>query len=249
MIQVIPVPGIPILKPGDDIVKTVYEALKNNPVKLLDGDILVIAHKIVSRATSQLVKLSDVKPNRQALKIAGKMGEDPRKIQVILNESRRIIKSTSKHLITENKLGFVCANAGVDRSNSYPGEYVILPPVDPDKICEDIRTFIEEKMSVRIGVIISDTHGRALRKGAVGVCIGLSGIPALISHKGRKDIFGYELKVTEIAVADEIASAAELVIGESDEKTPLAIIRGLSFNPAQSTHIDLVYPPEDRLFY
>ncbi|MEM2109397.1 MAG: coenzyme F420-0:L-glutamate ligase [Candidatus Odinarchaeota archaeon] len=249
MIQVIPVPGIPVLNPGDDIVKTIYEALKNNPVKLLDDDIIVIAHKIVSRATRRLVKLSDVKPGKHALKIAGKMGEDPRKIQVILNESCRIIKSTSKHLITENKLGFICANAGVDRSNSYPGEYVILPPVDPDKICEDIRVFIEDKMGVRIGVIMSDTHGRALRRGAVGVCIGVSGIPALISHKGRKDIFGYELKVTEIAIADEIASAAELVIGESDEKTPVAIIRGLTLNPAKSSHMDLIYPPEDRLFY
>ncbi|WEU39802.1 MAG: coenzyme F420-0:L-glutamate ligase [Candidatus Odinarchaeum yellowstonii] len=249
MIQIIPIPGIPIVKPGDDIIKIVFEAVKNNPFQILDGDIIVIAHKIVSRATGRLINLENVRPGRKALKIAGKMEEDPRKIQVILNESNRIIKSTAKHLITENKLGFVCANAGVDRSNSYQGEYLILPPVEPDKICEDIRKSIEENLNVKVGVIISDTHGRALRKGAVGVCLGVAGIPALLSYKGRRDIFGYELKVTEIAIVDEIASAAELVIGESNERTPIALIRGLKLPSAASTHKDLIYKPEERLFY
>ncbi len=249
MIQIIPITGIPIVKPGEDIVKIIFDAVKNNPERILDGDILVIAHKIVSRATGRLINLENVKPSRKALKIAGKMGEDARKIQVILNESNRIIKSTVKHLITENKLGFVCANAGVDRSNSYQGEYVILPPVNPDKICEDIRTLIEEKLHVKIGVLISDTHGRALRKGAVGVCLGLAGIPALINYKGRRDIFGYELKATEIAIADELASAAELVIGESNECIPVAIVRGLKLSSCSSIHTDLIYKFEERLFY
>ncbi len=249
MIQIIPVTGIPVVKPGDDIIQIIWDAVKNHPLKILDGDILVIAHKIVSRATGRLVNLENIKPGRRALKIAGKMGEDPRKIQVILDESNRIIKSTSKHLITENKLGFICANAGVDRSNSYHGEYLILPPVNPDKICEEIRKFIEEKLHIQIGVIISDTHGRALRRGAVGVCLGLAGIPAVISYKGRKDIFGYELKATEIAIADEIASAAELVIGESDESIPAVIVRGLKLSPALSNHMDLIYKPGERLFY
>lgn len=247
--EIVPLRDIPIITPGMDIAKTVHDALVNNNIRLQDGDILVIAHKIVSRATNRIIRLSDVKPTWRAVKIARRMGEDPRKIQVILDESNKVIRSTPKHLITENKLGFVCANAGVDRSNSYYNESLALPPQDPDKVCEEVRNYLALKFQAKIGVIISDTHGRALRNGAVGVCLGVAGIPAVISYKGRKDIFGYKLKATNIAIADELASAAELVMGESDEGIPVTLIRGLKIPEGEGSHRDLIYTAEERMFY
>ncbi|MHA1410618.1 MAG: coenzyme F420-0:L-glutamate ligase [Candidatus Odinarchaeia archaeon] len=249
MIKVIPLNKVPIIKPGANINEVIINAIRTNDITIKNGDIIVIAHKIISRATNRIVKLEDIKPSQEAEKIAQLMNEDPRKVQVILNESRRIIKNNKKHLITESKLGFICANSGVDRSNAYEGDSLILLPKNPQEICERIRKFLEEKFHKKIGVLITDTHGRALRKGAVGVAIAVSGIPAIISYKGRKDIFGYELKSTNIAVADEIASCAELIMGEADEKIPIVLIRGLQIERREGNIKEVIYEKKESLFY
>jgi coenzyme F420-0:L-glutamate ligase/coenzyme F420-1:gamma-L-glutamate ligase len=249
MLQVIPLKNIKIVMPGDDILKIIYNAILDNKIKVQDYDIFVVAHKIVSRSENRLVKPSKIVPSPQAKQIAEKTDIDPRKMQAILNESRRIIKSGSKKIITESNLGFICANSGVDRSNAYINDSLILLPKNPQKICRKIRDFLEKKFKCKIGVIISDTHGRALRKGAQGVAIAVSGFSGLLSYEGKKDIFGYELKSTKIAVADELASSAELVMGEADEKIPIALIRGLKFEPQEGLIEDLLYESGESLFY
>ncbi|MHA1754264.1 MAG: coenzyme F420-0:L-glutamate ligase [Candidatus Odinarchaeia archaeon] len=249
MIEIIPIKGVPIVLPGDDILEIIYHAIEENNIKVKNYDIFIIAHKIISRAKGGVIKLSDVKPTDKAIKLSKILKQDPKKIQVILNQSKKIIKVSSKHLITESKLGFICANSGVDRSNSYIDDSLVTLPDESDKISDEIRCFLEEKYGCKLGIIISDTHGRALRKGAVGIAIGVSGIPALVSFKGRKDIFGYTLKATDIAVADELASAAQLVMGEADEKIPIVLIRGVNLPKEEGGAKHLIYKKEEALFY
>lgn len=248
MIQVIALEGIPVVKEGDEMGRLIVRASRERNLKLESGDILVIAQTIISRAEGSVVNLRDVTPSQFAKSIAATMNKDPRKIEVILNASKSIVRMSPKHLITETHHGFVCANSGVDLSN-VPGDGVAsLLPVDPDKSAEDIRREIRELLGIDIAVIISDTHGRPLRQGAIGVAIGTAGIAPLLDYRDRKDLFGYILETTIIAIADELASMAELLMGESDEGIPVVVIRGYSYKAGEGSALELIRPTEEDLF-
>lgn len=248
MIQVSGLEGIPIVRRGDKIGSLIVRASRKQDIELESGDILVIAQAIISRAEGSIVDLRDVTPSKFAKDIAATMEKDPRKIEVILNASKSIVRMSQKHLITETHHGFVCANSGVDLSN-VPGDGVAsLLPVDPDKSAEDIRREIRELLGIDVAIIVSDTHGRPLRQGAIGVAIGTAGIMPLIDYKNRRDLFNYTLETTTIAVADELASVAELIMGESDEGIPVVLIRGYPYQAGKGSALELIRPVEEDLF-
>jgi len=242
MLQILPIYDFPIIKPKDDIAEIILSLLnKNVTVKdreglkqlrnpsLEVGDIIVICHTIVSKAENKIVSLKNIKPSQFAIKIAKKHPHhpDPRKIEVILRDCKRIVRHEHV-LITETKHGLFCANNAIDMSNVDGGNSVICLPDNPDISAQKIKEKIESSLNIKpIGVIINDSHGRPWRRGVVGVAIGCAGLPYLINKNGKKDLFGYTLKSTEISIADQIASAAELVMGESDEGIPVVIVRGL----------------------
>ncbi|MGP3667545.1 MAG: coenzyme F420-0:L-glutamate ligase [Candidatus Bathyarchaeota archaeon] len=225
-LEIIGVKGIPIIKPGDDIAEIVCDAIKKQGLKLEDNDILVISQTIVSKAEGLIFTLKKIKPSVQA-KIISELTSKPAEIvEVILRESKRIIRLRGKNLITQTKHGFICANSGVDVSNVSGGDSVTTLPRDPDESARKIRNKIKKLTDRDVAVIISDTSGRPLRMGQVNIAIGVSGLNPILDRRGEKDLFGYTLKVKQIAIADELASAAELIIGEADEGVPVAIIKG-----------------------
>jgi len=248
-VEVIGVTGIPIVKPGDDLPRLIVKAAERQGTPIRDGDVIVVSHIIVSRAEGRMVNLREVKPSPFAENVAESLGKDPRLVEVILRESKSIIRMGRGHLITETRQGFVCANSGVDQSN-VPGEDVVaLLPEDPDESARRIREGVERLTGRRVAVIVSDTHGRPLREGEINVAIGVSGMKPLRDRRGERDLFGYILRVKRTAVADEIASAAELVIGQADEGIPVAIVRGYEFEPSEdATARDLIMPRDRDLF-
>ncbi len=248
-VQIFPLRGMPIIKPGDDLVKLTLEALESMGMSPEDKDVYVYSHVIVSRSEGKLVDLNDVEPSRAALNFAEFTGKDPKIVEVVLRESRAIRRMSHGVIITETKHGFVCANAGVDKSN-VPGETVVAPlPDAPDESAAIIRRKIKERSGCDVGVIVCDTHGRAHRDGEINITIGASGFEVIKDRRGEKDLFGYELKVKRTAVADELASAAELVIGQSDEAIPVALIRGYDIEFSdESRASQLVRPREKDLF-
>ncbi|MFX0069381.1 MAG: coenzyme F420-0:L-glutamate ligase [Promethearchaeota archaeon] len=248
MIQVVGLKGIPIVKEGDKIGKLIVRASRDQDFELRSGDILVIAQKIVSRAEGNTINLGDVTPSQFAKSIATTMEKDPRKIEVILNASKSVVRMSRKHLITETHHGFVCANSGVDLSN-VPGNTVAsLLPADPDRSAEEIRVELRDLLGIDVAVIVSDTHGRPLRQGAIGVAIGVAGIRPILDYKERKDLFNYTLETTKIAMADELASAAELLMGEANEGIPVVIIRGYGYQKEKGSALELIRPVEEDLF-
>ncbi|MEW6604031.1 MAG: coenzyme F420-0:L-glutamate ligase [Thermoproteota archaeon] len=230
MLQAIPVRVSGNIRPGDDLVKIILVAVKQNDLEILDGDVLVVAHKIVSKAEGRIISLANVEPSQKARKMAREHGKDPRIMELILKESVQILRAKNGVIVSETKHGLVCANAGVDQSN-VQGNAVLLLPVDPDRSARLIRSSIKEKIGREIAVIITDTFGRPFREGQVNVAIGLAGINPIKSYIGSRDMYGRKLRVSEIAVVDEIASAAELVMGKS-EGVPVAIVRGYRFEKA-----------------
>jgi coenzyme F420-0:L-glutamate ligase/coenzyme F420-1:gamma-L-glutamate ligase len=211
------------------------------------GDIVIVTQKIVSKAEGRLVDLSTVEPSAFARQFADAQGKDPRHVEVVLRESRRIVKMERGVLIAETHHGFICANAGVDASN-VPGEdVVVLLPVDPDASAERIRQGLLARLGAIVGVVISDTFGRVWRMGQTNVAIGVAGLQPLVSYVGQRDPYGYDLRVTQLAPADEIAGAAELVMGKTDA-IPVAIVRGLAHLLGPGAARDLVRPPETDLF-
>ena len=248
-VEVIGVTGIPIVKPGDDLPRLIVKAAERQGTPIRDGDVIVVSHIIVSRAEGRMVNLREVKPSPFAENVAESLGKDPRLVEVILRESKSIVRMGRGHLITETRQGFVCANSGVDRSN-VPGEDVVaLLPEDPDESARRIREGVERLTGRRVAVIVSDTHGRPLREGEINVAIGVSGMKPLRDRRGEMDLFGYILRVKRTAVADEIASAAELVIGQADEGIPVAIVRGYEFEPSEdATAKELIMPRDRDLF-
>lgn len=245
-VEVIPLPGIPWVGPGDDIPAMIMKSASRNEVGLTDGDVVVIKQKIVSKAEGRLVRLKDVRPGRRARALAKSMDKDPRIVQLILRESRRIVRAGYGVIVTETKHGFVCANAGIDSSNVPPGQ-VLLLPVDPDRSARTIRRALERSAKCRLAVIVSDTFGRPWRLGQTDVAIGCSGISPMVSYKGRKDAYGKALKVTMPAVVDELAGAAELVIGKLS-KVPAAIVRGAKYRRGNEGVASLVLEREKDLF-
>lgn len=240
---------MPIIREGDDLASMIIDAARAQGTELLDGDIVVLSHVIVSRAEGRTIDLKDVEPSPIAERFAEFTMKDPRLVEVVLGDSRAVRRMAPGVLITETRQGFVCANAGVDKSN-VPGEDVVaLLPEDPDKSAEMFRRRVLELSGRRIAVIVCDTHGRGHRDGEVNVTVGASGLSVIRDRRGEFDLFGYELKVKRTAVADELASAAELVIGQADEGIPVAIIRGYDYESSEeSTARELVRPREKDLF-
>ncbi|RLI42734.1 coenzyme F420-0:L-glutamate ligase [Candidatus Bathyarchaeota archaeon] len=249
IIKIIPITNLPIIKENDDLAALICKAAERQGTPLEDGDILIVTHVIVSRAEGSIVNLDEIVPSEFAKKLAMQYGRDPALIEVVLRESRSIIRMGGGHIISETKHGFICANAGVDRSN-VPGERnVALLPKDPDESARRIRRKIWDLTGRDVAVIISDTHGRALRRGQINVAIGVAGIKAIRDRRNERDLFGYTLRIKQTAIADELCSAAELVMGQADEGIPAAIIRGYQYERNEdSTAKDLIWPREKALF-
>lgn len=245
-IEIIPVPGIPEIKEGDDIARIIFESVTSSGIRVKQNDIFVIKQKIVSKAEGRLVKISKVKPSARALNIARENAKDPRLVEIILREARRVVRAERGVIITETRHGFVCANSGVDRSN-VPKGFACLLPIDPDKSARKIRESLERLFSKNVAVIISDTFGRPWRKGQVDVAIGCSGIEPILSYRGMKDSYGYTLRVTEPAIADEIASAAELASGKLS-LMPVVIVRGIKFKRSEAGAKSIIMEREKDLF-
>jgi len=243
-IRVIPLRGIPELEEGDDLGALLVESAETT-AGLESGDIVVVAQKAVSKVEGRMLHLDQVQPSDRARELAG--DEDARRIEVILQESRRIVRMRPPTLIiAETRHGFVCASAGVDRSNAKGPSTLILLPLDPDASALRLQTRIRELSRVDVGVIVSDSFGRPFRRGTTDVALGVAGVIPLLDLKGTRDSIGYELHATEIAVADEIAGAAELVMGKTDG-VPAAIVRGLAL-PGDGSGQDLLMPSERDLF-
>jgi coenzyme F420-0:L-glutamate ligase/coenzyme F420-1:gamma-L-glutamate ligase len=248
-IQIIAIEGLPIIEKGDRLGKLVCVAAQRQGTPIQDGDVLVFTHVIVSRAEGNTVNLDEVQPSEFAKKIAEQYQKDPALIEVVLRESKRIVRMGNGNLITETQHGFICANAGVDRSNIQGERNVALLPRDPDLSAQAIRQEIRGITGHNVAVIISDTHGRPLRMGEINIAIGVSGIKPIRDRRGEKDLFGYILRVKQTAVADELSSAAELVIGQANEGIPAAIIRGYHYPQTEDAKAtELVRPREKDLF-
>jgi coenzyme F420-0:L-glutamate ligase/coenzyme F420-1:gamma-L-glutamate ligase len=249
-ISIFPLTGIPLIKPGDDLPRILGDAIERLADDLQSSDVLVIAQKIVSKAEGRYVDLDQVMPSPYAVEIAQQCRKDPRLIEVILSESQEVVRVRPDLIITRHRLGFVSANAGVDRSNVAPDgiERVLLLPIDPDRSAAHIRSALCDRFGVDVGVIIADSHGRPHRMGTVGVAIGLSGLPGVEDWRGRKDLFGYTLQHTEVGVADQIAGAGTLLLGQAAEAIPAVIVRGVPFEPRDGSAQEINRPRELDLF-
>lgn len=249
MVQIIGVKGLPIIKEGDNLAELICDAAARQGSPIQDHDVLVISHVIVSRAEGNVVDLDDVNPSNFAKDFAQRFNKEPALVEVVLRESKSIVRMGGGHLITETRHGFICANAGVDRSN-VPGERKVAPlPKDPDRSARRIRRKIKRLTGKNVAVIISDTHGRPLRKGEINVAIGVAGVDPFRDRRGETDLFGYVLRVKRTAVADELSSAAELVIGQANEGIPVAIIRGYPYPRSEKAKAtELIRPREKDLF-
>ncbi len=245
--------GIPLIQPWDDLSGIIWAGLSLTGIHLVDGDILVIAQKIISKSENRLVNLSQVAPSPRACELAEITGKDPRFVELILQESKKVLRVRSGVIIVEHKLGFVCANAGIDHSNvtgegSVSKDWVLLLPENPDQSAEAIREIIEGLSGKSLGVLIIDSHGRAWRTGTVGVAIGIAGLPGLVDLRGKEDLFGYRLQVTQVGAADELAAAASLLMGQANEGTPVIHVRGFPYPLRDGSLQELIRPEELDLF-
>ncbi|MEX2149534.1 MAG: coenzyme F420-0:L-glutamate ligase [Steroidobacteraceae bacterium] len=250
-LQLWAVPGLALVGVGDDLADLIVGRLQSAGRELLGDDVLVIAQKIVSKSEGRLVDLATVVPSQRATDIAREVLKDPRLVEVILGESRRIVRSGKNVLIVEHRLGFVMANAGVDQSNvagEAGGEFALLLPVDPDASAERLRAAIKRRTRRDVAVVISDSFGRPWRTGTVGVAIGCAGLPALLDLRGDPDLYGRPLRVTVVGHADEIAAAASLVMGQADEGRPVVVVRGLVRSRKPAPAAALIRPADEDLF-
>lgn len=249
VVQVISIGGLPIVKERDDLAELTCRAAEKQGTPIQEGDIVVISHVIVSRAEGNTVNLDEVVPSDFAKAFAEKADKDPAVVETVLRESKHIVRMDDSHLITETKHGFVCANSGVDQSN-VPGERTVaLLPVDSDASARRIMQEIAKLTGKKVAVIICDTHGRPLRMGQINIALGVAGFQPIRDRRGETDLFGRVLQVKQTAVADELASAAELVIGQADEGVPVAIIRGYKYKRSEkATAKELIRPKQEDLF-
>jgi coenzyme F420-0:L-glutamate ligase/coenzyme F420-1:gamma-L-glutamate ligase len=250
-LEMFAVPGLPVVRPGDDLPGLIGAAIERAGHRLASGDVVVVAQKIVSKAEGRFVDLARVTPSVEAERLGGEIGKDARIVHVILSESARVVRSRPNLMIAEHRLGFVMANAGVDHSNVTPlGEpdQLLLLPLDPDGSAEQLRDALCARFGVALAVVISDSFGRPWRRGTVGVAIGAAGLPALVDMRGKPDMFGRTLEVTVIGLGDEVAAAAGLVMGQADEGQPVVVIRGLRWSAPAVPARELVRPPSEDLF-
>ncbi len=263
-----PISGLPLVEPGDDLARLLVDGLGRLGLSLQGGDILVLAQKIVSKSEGQLVNLRGIEPSDRARQIGQIVGKDPRLVEVILGQSREIVWVSPGIFVVETHHGFVCANAGVDRSNiaqpeggggqeqkqegSEENEWVCLLPLDPNASAARLRDTLRERTGTHIAVLINDTHGRPFRMGGVGVALGTAGLVGLADQKGQSDLFGYRLRNTLTAVGDELASAASLLMGQAAEATPAVLVRGLLLAQPDPAHdlgaTDLIRPANRDVF-
>ena len=249
-VSVTTLPGVPMVRAGDNLADIVLEALRQQALEPADGDILVLAQKIVSKAEGRLVALSSVEPGAEARQLAEATDKDPRLVQLVLDESAEVMRSKPGVIIVRHRLGHVCANAGIDQSNiehSADGSALLLP-LDPDGSAVALRDALEGATGKKLGVIISDSLNRPWRLGTVGGAIGCAGVTVLDDRRGGQDIYGRELKVTMINQADSIAALATMLMGETTERTPIALVRGLPFGRVHGCAADMVRPIADDLF-
>jgi len=248
-----PLPGIPLIRHGDNLADIVVSVLQENKIALENDDVLVFAQKIVSKAEGRAVNLMTVTPSQRAVDLAQQTDKDPRVVELILRESKEVLRTRVGTIIVEHRLGFVCANAGIDHSNvagegDGAEEWVLLLPVEPDQSAERIRKEIEFKMGKQVGILIIDSHGRAWRNGTVGIAVGIAGLPGLQDLRGKPDLFGFTLRITQVGVADELAAAASLMMGQAAEGTPVVHVRGFPYPLRESSLKELLRPKEQDLF-
>lgn len=245
-IQIIPLMGLPEIAPGDDLAKLIIKAVRKCNLPIQTGDLFVVAQKIVSKSEGQIVLLDSVEPSARAARWAAKYDKDARVIELVLREARRIVRMGKAVIVAETHHGFVCANAGVDTSNAPEGTAVLLPE-DSDRSALHLKAKLTTEFEVPVAVIISDTFGRPWREGLVNVALGVAGVASLVDYRGKSDANGKALQATIIAVADELASAAELVMGKSN-RIPVAILRGIVGARSLGSGRDLIRPARNDLF-
>lgn len=246
--------GIPLIHPGDNLAIILAEAIEKTAIRLQDGDIIVLAQKIVSKAEGRIVNLTGVQPSPRAFELAKETDKDPRFIELVLQESQAVLRTRSGTIIVKHRRGFVCANAGIDHSNvegvdgSRSNDWVLLLPENPDRSAQAIRALLQKQYNICMGIMIIDSHGRAWRMGTVGVAIGLAGMPGLVDLRGTEDLFGYKLAVTQVAAADELAAAASLIMGQAAEMTPAVHVRGFPYPLREGNLAELIRPHDLDLF-
>jgi len=249
----LPLDGLPLIEPGQNLGDIIFQTLQALQLKLEDADILVITQKIVSKAEGRLVNLGEVEPSAKAREIAPICKKDPRLVELILSESNEIIRLKENTLIVEHRLGFICANAGIDHSNVHGSwgndeDWYLLLPSNPDQSARLIQDHLFKRTGKRIGILIIDSHGRAWRKGTVGITIGLAGVPGIVDMRGKEDLFGFHLKITQVGAADELAAAASLVMGQADEMIPIVHVRGFPYPLTDSSLSDILREKDEDLF-
>ena len=250
-LQLVALPGIPLVKPGDDLTAHIAGGLAAAGETLKSGDVLVVAQKIVSKAEDRYVDLAQVTPSARARELAAETEKDPRFVELILSESKHVIRHRVGTVIVEHRLGFVLANAGIDNSNVEPenaAERVLLLPLDPDASCERLRSALRARLGAEVAVIINDSVGRAWRVGTVGIALGAAGLASLLDLRGRRDLFGRPLAVTQVGLGDELAAAASVLQGEADEGMPVVLVRGLEPESEAADGAALLRPEADDLF-
>jgi coenzyme F420-0:L-glutamate ligase/coenzyme F420-1:gamma-L-glutamate ligase len=252
-LTITPLPDFPLIKQGDDLATLILAACEQAKLKLRDGDIFVLTQKIVSKSEGRMVNLITVSPSADAYELAIKAEKDPRLVELMLQESNQVLRTKPGTIIVEHRLGFICANAGIDYSNvSHAAdpeeEWVLLLPENPDGSAERIRMILQEMSGTSLGVLIIDSHGRSWRIGTTGVAIGLSGLPGIVDLRGEEDLFGYTLHVTQIGAADELAAAASLVMGQAAEGIPVVHVRGFPYQLRDGTLKEILRPKEEDLF-
>lgn len=253
MLALSPLEKIPYIQKGDDLVEYIIRSISDTKISLQNNDILVFAQKIISKHEGRTIHLRSVTPSHIAYRIAKQSAKDPRLVELILQESKTILRIRPGTIIVEHRLGFICANAGIDHSNVSPTnseteEFVLLLPENPDLSSQIIQNKIFQRTGIHIGVMIIDSHGRAWRLGVVGVSIGFAGIPGLVDMRGQPDLFGGKLRITEIAAADELAAAASLVMGQAAEGYPVIHVRGFPYTFREGNLNELIRPLENDLF-
>lgn len=243
--------GVPLIHQGDDLCTVVLQAAAGSDERLRDGDVLVLAQKIVSKAQGRSVELTSITPSPRAKELAEIVGKDPRLVELVLRESVEVLRARRDVLIVVHRLGFVMANAGIDASNlqsEAQQSRALLLPEDPDGECRRLRDALRERAGADVGVIINDSHGRAWRNGSVGVAIGASGVPGLLDLRGTPDLYGRPLRITQVGLADELAAAASLLMGQAAEGRPVVLVRGMAYAGRDGTAAELIRPKSMDLF-